>query len=179
MTHTTADRRLISPDGQWLIFHKDDAGCPECFADLGELDDEGNLSGGPWYYEPNNPHGGDDVYSLGYPTKEAALDAAEAEEPDSEEEAEYVTGDEMMTDTVNRTALEHIGWGRVWSVVDDPEILATATSDEPVDPSGYNAAYYWEGDTFRGPDSEGIVPLYQLADGSLFPADATPLAHMA
>ncbi len=60
--------------GGFRVFHKSQAGAPEFFTD----------EGGDWYFEPNDPHGGDDVYSVGYPTREAALAAAEAREDEQD-----------------------------------------------------------------------------------------------
>lgn len=50
----------------FVVFHKDNAGYPDVFD-----------SGGPWFYEPEN-YQGNDQFSEGYPTKEAAIEAAKA-----------------------------------------------------------------------------------------------------
>lgn len=58
-----------TPSGQHRIFHYAQAGQPDAFAEDAAVQ-------GPWFFEPNDAHGGDGVYSDGYPTQEAALDAA-------------------------------------------------------------------------------------------------------
>ena len=50
------------PDG-WTVYHRDTAGQPSAHTD----------HGGPWYFEPKDYNG--DVYSPGYPTREAAAEA--------------------------------------------------------------------------------------------------------
>lgn len=57
-TNTPADL----PEG-WTVYHRENAGIPEAHAD----------AGGPWHFEPKGYDG--DVYSRGYPTREAAIDA--------------------------------------------------------------------------------------------------------
>lgn len=47
----------------FVVFHKENAGRSESF------------DGGPWFFEPSN-YEGNDVYSEGYATKEAAEHAA-------------------------------------------------------------------------------------------------------
>lgn len=54
-----------SHDSTITVYHRDDAGCPEAHTH----------SGGPWYFEPQGWDG--DVYSQGYPTREAAQAAAD------------------------------------------------------------------------------------------------------
>lgn len=64
-------------DSEWVIYHKSDAGDP----DLHE--------GGPWFYHPRD-FVDNEVYSEGYSSKDAAIDAclSEITEPDwSEAEA--------------------------------------------------------------------------------------------
>ena len=58
-TNTPADDL---PEG-FTVYHRDNAGIPEAHTD----------AGGPWYFEPIAYNG--DVYSLGYSTKAAAIDA--------------------------------------------------------------------------------------------------------
>ncbi len=47
----------------FVVFHKENAGRPESF------------EGGPWFFEPSS-YECNDVYSVGYATKEAAENAA-------------------------------------------------------------------------------------------------------
>jgi hypothetical protein len=70
---------ITTESGDYRIFQGRDAGSPQFF----ELE--------LWYYEPNDPHGGDGVFSEGYPTAQDALDAAEAwEEEAMREDMELV-----------------------------------------------------------------------------------------
>lgn len=61
----TEETTTTTQAGTYLVFHgKRDAGAPELFEDA-------------WYFEPNGPHGADDVFSQPYQTRDAALNAAE------------------------------------------------------------------------------------------------------
>jgi len=53
-----------------LVYHRDEAGCPEAH----------NSEGGPYYYEPEDrgPNNGE-VFSIGFPTELAAIKAAAEE----------------------------------------------------------------------------------------------------
>lgn len=64
-------------EAEFCVYNRDDAGSPE------------DHEGGPWFYQPKDFDGGE-VYSEGYPSKDAAIDAclSEITEPDwSEAEA--------------------------------------------------------------------------------------------
>lgn len=64
---TAGDNRsfVVTESGEYIVYHKSGAGCPECHED----------KGGPWYFHPSDWDG--DVYSFGYLTKEDAITAAE------------------------------------------------------------------------------------------------------
>jgi len=70
-------RHEIEASGErWIIYHKDEAGCPEAH------------EGGPWFYEPADWGDSGDVYSKGFPTAgEAEADCREWAEQQASEQA--------------------------------------------------------------------------------------------
>ena len=68
MKHTTVKTK----SGESVVFHKSQTGWPQLF------------HGGPWFFEPVNWNI-NEVYSCGFATQRAALEAAEEEEADREQ----------------------------------------------------------------------------------------------
>lgn len=73
--------------------------------------------------------------------------------------------------------LKFIGWG----LIGEPRrgVLISTPAGEGLDVSGYHVDDYWDGNRFLGADEFGIVPVYRMADGSQFPADAKQYPYLA
>lgn len=72
--------------------------------------------------------------------------------------------------------LTFVGWGIIG---EQPDVIVNGPSGPSIDVSGYNAADYWDGDKFLGPDCYGIVPVYESTDGTQFPVDARIYPYLA
>lgn len=68
-----------------------------------------------------------------------------------------------------------------WGIIGEPksDVLIDGPSGPSLDVTGYDAADYWDGEEFRGPDSFGIVPVYRTPHGHQFPADAKAYPYLA
>jgi hypothetical protein len=72
---------------------------------------------------------------------------------------------------IDNNEMEFAGWG----LIGEPQegMIVETGNGMGIGVTGYNVEDYWSGvGKFLGPDIFGVVPVYRLADGSLFPPDA-------
>ncbi len=78
---------------------------------------------------------------------------------------------------IKREYLEYRGWGLVGYPL--PDVVISDGDIDRIDVTGYNEADYWRADTFLGPDTYGIVPVYEAPHGEIWPPDAVEYAFFA
>ena len=81
---------------------------------------------------------------------------------------------------MQRNKLTFLGWGLVGEPQDG--MIVETGSGPGIDVTGYSADDYWNGDaldSFAGPDTYGVVPIYAMPDGKTFPPAATQYPYLA
>jgi len=81
---------------------------------------------------------------------------------------------------MTRNEMTFLGWGLIGEPQE--EVIVQTGNGRGIDVTGYYEGDYWDGPNasdFKGPDPYGVVPVYEMPDGGIFPIGARQYPYNA